>query len=199
MTSTLTIPLISRFVATHYSYEALIVAQAKLNPLSIRQDRLQHQIDALVAQNERTPEESTRLEDLKDTLALLSGLECGSVADVEKRLRRVDGIINGKPLDAGGLRCRQNGVTAERLYTNQKVTDLVSKAETEQNDYRRAEPVNSFFSPKKRYQLIKIGSREIVIRSTVFTFNAAVLILSSLATLVVVYLILLRQLRPRGV
>jgi hypothetical protein len=36
----LAVPLISRFVATHYTYEALIVAQAKLNPLSIRQDPL---------------------------------------------------------------------------------------------------------------------------------------------------------------
>ncbi len=204
--TTLTIPLISRFVATHYSYEALIVAQAKLNPLTLRQDKLQRQIDALVAQNERTPEEATRLEDVKDTLALLSGLECGTTEDVEKRLRRVDGIINGKALDPSGLRCRFNGVTAERLYTNQKVTDLVSKAETEQNDYRRKtegneEPpyVNAFFGPLKRYVLLTIGQREIALTVTVFTFNATVLLLSSFGFLVVLYLILKRQLRPRGV
>ncbi len=197
--SSLAIPLISRFVATHYSYEALIVAQAKLNPLARRQDDLQKQIDALVEQKERTTEEATRLEDLKDTLALLSGLECGSIEDVEKRLRRVDGIIGGKPLDAGGLRCRKTGVTAERLYTNQKVTDLVSKAETEQSDYRRAEPVNAFFSPVKNYPLFHLGAREIAITASVFTFNAAVLTLSSLALLAALYLILKRQLRPRGV
>ena len=41
----LSVPVISRFVATHYSYEALVVAQAKLNPLAIRQQRLQAAID----------------------------------------------------------------------------------------------------------------------------------------------------------
>ena len=133
----LQIPLISRFVATHYTYEALIVAQAKLNPLTRRQERLQTQIDAIKAKKHRTEFEDNRLEDLKETLAQLSGLEAGSVREIEKRLRRVDQVIDGKPLDTSGLRSKVLGVTAERLYTNQKVTDLVSKAETEQNDYRR--------------------------------------------------------------
>lgn len=188
--SALTVPLISKFVATHYSYEAAIVAQAKLNPLSIRQDRLQQQIDKLVEKTDRTEAEATRLEDLKDTLALLSGLESGSVREVEKRLQRVDGIIAGKPLDAGGLRSRTSGVTAERLFTNQKVTDLVSKAETEQSDYRRQKHVNVFFGPVKRY----LG-----ITMSVFTFNSAVLMISSVILLVILYLILKRQLRPHGI
>ena len=50
-----------------------------------------------------------------------------------------------------GLRSRTSGVTAERLYTNQKVSDLVTKAETEQNDYRRGRPVNVFFGPVKTH------------------------------------------------
>jgi cell division protein FtsB len=78
MTARLRIPLISRFVATHYSYEALIVAQAKLNPLALRQDQLQQQIDRLVKQKNRNAKEAARLEDLKDTLAMVSGLESGS-------------------------------------------------------------------------------------------------------------------------
>ena len=110
----LRIPLISRFVATHYSYEALVVAQAKLNPLSARQDQLQEQIDALISRKNRTDAEAARLEDLKETLALLSGLESGSLREVEKRLRRVDQVIEGRPLDPGGLRSRTSGVTAER-------------------------------------------------------------------------------------
>jgi energy-coupling factor transporter ATP-binding protein EcfA2 len=193
----LDVPLISRLVATHYSYEALIVAQAKLNPLSMRQDQLQRQIDVIVANPSPSDAESDRLEDLKDTLAMLSGLESGSLPEVEKRLRRVDGIIAGKPLDTGDLRSRTMGVTAERLYTNQKVTDLVSKAETEQSDYRRSSHVNVFFGPEKVYHLFKIGSWELVIRSSVFVFNTLVLIVSSLAMLAGLYLVLKRQLRTR--
>ena len=187
--ATLQVPLISRFVATHYSYEAVIVAQAKLNPLSIRQDRLQRQIDAIVAKPDRGDADTTRLEDLKDTLALLSGLEAGSVREIERRLRRVDAVLAGKSLqEAGSLRSRSAGVTAERLYTNQKVTDLVSKAETEQSDYRRDKHVNAFFGPVKRY----LG-----VTMSIFTYNSAVLVISSLLLLVVLYTILVRQLRPR--
>jgi ABC-type multidrug transport system ATPase subunit/ABC-type multidrug transport system permease subunit len=202
----LRIPLISRFVATHYSYEALVVAQAKLNPLGVRQDRIQEQIDLLKLQRNRSPEQATRLEDLKDTLALLSGLESGSLWEIEKRLRRVDQVIEGRALDPGGLRSRTSGVTAERLYTNQKITDLVAKAETEQSDYRRQVPVNVFFSPEKHYRLFHLPRlwivnnepREIVLRSSVYTFNAMVLITTSIALLCALYLILKRQLRPKG-
>jgi hypothetical protein len=202
----LRIPLISRLVATHYSYEALVVAQAKLNPLSIRQDRLQDQIDALIAKKNRTEADGTRLEDLKDTLALLSGLESGSQREIEKRLRRVDQVIEGRPLDPGGLRSRTTGVTAERLYTNQKITDLVAKAETEQSDYRRQMPVNVFFSPEKHYEILRIPEirrlgirgRNIAIHASVYLFNGMVLVVSSLLLMCALYLIVKKQLRPKG-
>ncbi|RYD84457.1 MAG: ABC transporter permease [Verrucomicrobiaceae bacterium] len=204
--SKLRIPLISRFVATHYSYEALVVAQAKLNPLSKRQDDIQEQIDLLIAKKNRTPEEAGRLEDLKDTLALLSGMESGSLQEVERRLRRVDRILEGRVLDRGELRSKTSGVTAERLYTNQKITDLVAKAETEQSDYRRQVPVNVFFSPMKHYLLFRIPeisplgirSRAVEIHTSVYLFNAMVLVGSSFVLMCALYSILKRQLRPKG-
>ena len=198
----LTVPFISRFVATHYSYEALIVAQARLNPLAARQETIQDQIDTLATNRFRTPAEAARLEDLKDALALLSGLESGSPAEIGKRLKRVDKVIGGGPLDASGLRSRTTGFTAERLFTNQKVNDLVSKAETEQSDYRRAHPVNVFFGPVKTHYLgptsWKLFSDHPLVM-TVFTRNALVLIGSSLAQLILLYAILRRQLRTRGI
>jgi hypothetical protein len=199
----LRIPFISRLVATHYSYEALIVAQAKLNPLASRQDELQQQIDNLVSLKDRTEAEAARLEDLKDTLAMLSGLESGSVNEIEKRLRRVDRIIDGATLDPSSLRSRTSGITAERLYFNQKVGDLVTKAETEQNDYRRGRPVNVFFGPIKTHSFgeIHIGSfrKEFVLVLSVYLRNTLVLLGSTFACLALLYLILKRQLRTRGI
>jgi ABC-type multidrug transport system ATPase subunit len=202
----LRVPMISRFIATHYSYEALIVAQAKLNPLAGRQNLLQKQIDELVEKHQRTEADAARLEDLKDTLALLSGLESGSLEDVEKRLRRVDRIIDGAGLDAGGLRSKVTGVTADRLFTNQKVSDLVAKAETEQTDYRRTKAVNVFFSPEKQFRVPwlrhsgglqwKIEAR--TIHFTVYAFNTFILLGSSFLLLCALYAILKRQLRTRG-
>jgi hypothetical protein len=194
----LRVPLISRFVATHYSYEALIVAQAKLNPLAIRQDRLQRQIDALVKQKQRDKTQSTRLEDLKDTLAMLSGLESKSVDEIERRLGRVDDILEGLPLEPDRLRSRTSGLTAEELYSNQKVNDLVAKAETEQSDYRRGRIINVFFGPKKMHYFgpTRLGWKVIL---SVWTRNSLVLLGSTAACLAALWLILKRQLRTRGV
>jgi ABC-type multidrug transport system ATPase subunit len=198
----LRIPLISRFVATHYSYEALIVAQAKLNPLASRQDELQAQIDTLVKLKERDPKMSSRLEDLKDTLAMLSGLESGSVDEIERRLRRVDKVIDGGPLEPGGLRSKTIGVSAERLYSNQKVGDLVAKAETEQNDYRRGVRPNVFFGPIKTHyfgprRLAWVEHHPLVF--SVYLRNSLVLLGSTTICLAGLYVVLKRQLRTRSV
>ena len=65
-------------------------------------------------------------------------------------------------------------VTAEQLYVNQKVSDLISNAEMEQNDYRRGGKPNVFFGAEKRFFGVKFG---------VFAFNTAVLIGSTIALL----------------
>jgi len=76
-------------------------------------------------------------------------------------------------------------ITAEQIYVNQKVSDLISKAEMEQNDYRRGKKPNVFFGLQKRYFGISIG---------VFTFNTVVLIASMLGLLVLLHWILRKQL-----
>jgi hypothetical protein len=52
MDSRLQVPFVCEFVAMRWSYEELVVAQAKLNPLTKRQDKAQRQIDAIVARHE---------------------------------------------------------------------------------------------------------------------------------------------------
>lgn len=194
----LRVPVLSRFIATHYSYEALIVAQAKLNPLSNRQEILQKLIYEVKNRSNRTPEDEARFDDLKETLALLSSLESGSVSEIERRLRRVDRVIDGGPLDASGLRSKSAGITVDRLYSNMKVSDLVAKAETEQSDYRRTEAINVFFSPEKKFTVNFAGRTRTFVFS-VYAFNTWVLIGSSLALLTSLFFILRRQLRTRGI
>ena len=53
--SDLQVPLICEFVPMRWSYEALVVAQAKLNPLTHRQDEIQAEIDELVQVDEPHP------------------------------------------------------------------------------------------------------------------------------------------------
>jgi hypothetical protein len=79
-------------------------------------------------------------------------------------------------------------VTADQMYVNQKVSDLFSNAEMEQNDYRRGNKPNVFFGEQKRYLGIKIN---------IFVFNTLVLILSTLGLLGLLHWILRRQLEVR--
>ena len=74
----------------------------------------------------------------------------------------IDAVIKGGPFDRKKFRTGERGVTAEQVYVNQKVTDLISKAEMEQSDYRndsaRRGPLNVFFGPVKEYFGFQIGS-----------------------------------------
>ena len=185
--SDLQVPLVCEFMPMRWSYEAIIVAQAKHNPLTLRQEKLQKLIDQLVNNHRRTPDEVERLEDLKDTLAKLSGLEGHDAPDVENKLGQIDQVIAGAPLGSIQLRNpRHAGIPAERLFVNQKINDLVAKAETEQSDYRRDHPINVFFAPEK-----SLGDH----RFSVIGFNSAVLLCFALSNLGLLHLSLRRQLR----
>jgi hypothetical protein len=183
------VPLICEFMPMRWSYEASVVAQAKLNPLTSRQDKIQALIDKLVQVDPRTPAQDDRLDDLKDTLAYLSGLESPTVKDIQDRLRRIDRIIGGAALDPTEIRSHPGPFTADRLYVNQKITDLVSKAETDQADYRRTEPVNVFFGPVKH-----IGTYD----CSVLVFNTAVLLGFIGMCLALVHISLRRQLSTKA-
>ena len=186
--SDLQVPFICEFIPMRWSYEAIIYAQAKLNPLAIRQSRIQRQINQLAAIKNPSESQENRLDDLKDLLAILSGLQACDASDLDKRLHRIDKVIEGGPLDSADLISHDNVVTVDQLYTNQKIIDLVSKAEMEQADYRNGKQYrpNVFFGPVKHYFGLNIP---------LLWFNAGVLICSTLLSFVFLFVILKRQVR----
>jgi ABC transport system ATP-binding/permease protein len=189
MDSRLQVPFICEFVAMRWSYEELVVAQAKLNPLTKRQEEAQKQIDAIVARHESNPGDSKRLDDLKETLAVLSGLEAHTPRELQQYLVITDRVLNGKmPFDRTAFKNANGPITAEQLYVNQKISDLIANAEMEQNDYRRGGKPNVFFGAQKHYFGMAVS---------VFTFNTVVLIGSSLLLLWLLHWILRRQLEVR--
>ena len=189
MESKLQVPFVCQFVAMRWSYEEMVLAQAKLNPLTRRQDRTQREIDRIVAKHLQDPAESTRLDDLKETLAVLSGLEASSVGELDRYLSLVDQVLDRKrPFDRTLFKNAIGPITAEQIYVNQKVSDLISNAEMEQSDYRRGNRPNVFFGAEKHYFGIKIGA---------FVFNTAVLVVSSLGLLALLHWILRKQLEVR--
>ncbi len=186
--SDLQVPLVCEFMPMRWSYEALVFAQAKLNPLTGRQEAIQRQINRLARAPKLTAAEEQRLDDLKELLAALSGLQGRDVGEIEDRLRQIDRVIRGEPLPEKLLEQPPGDVTAERLYVNQKTTDLVNKAEMEQSDYRESRFLNVFFGPEKRY----FG-----LQASVLVFNTAVLVVVSLASFQALYFVLRYQLGSR--
>ena len=87
-------------------------------------------------------------------------------------LEDIDQILDRKqPFDRELFKEAVGPATAEQLYVNQKVSDLISNAEMEQSDYRRSGKLNVFFGEEKRYLWMKVN---------VFVFNTIVLIGSTL-------------------
>jgi ABC transport system ATP-binding/permease protein len=188
MESKLQVPFVCQFIAMRWSYEELVVAQAKLNPLTRRQDRANNEIQSL-APRAHDPASSKRLDDLKEALAVLSGLEGKSASEVDHYLKLIDPVLDGKKPFARSLFKEATGpITADQLYVNQKVSDLISNAEMEQSDYRRGSRPNVFFGAEKRY----IG-----MKANVFAWNTMVLVGSSLGLLGLLHWILRRQLEVR--
>ena len=190
--SDLTVPFICSLMPMRWSYEALVFAQSKMNPLTRRQENIQRQIDQLAALPNPSPVQEERLEDLKDLLAILSGLQAQSASALSKKLAEIDAVIKGGPFDRKKFRTGERGVTAEQLYVNQKVTDLISKAEMEQSDYRNDSvergALNVFFGPVKEYLGFKIG---------LLWFNTGVLVVSTLSMFFLLWLLLNYQVRNR--
>ncbi|HEX4631007.1 MAG TPA: ATP-binding cassette domain-containing protein [Chthoniobacterales bacterium] len=189
MSSRLQVPFVCQFIAMRWSYEEMVVAQGKLNPLTRRQELVNREMQRIVAEKNQTPENTKRLNELKEILAMLSGLEAKTAADLDRYLDLIDDIMKGKrPFDRELFKDAAGPITAEQLYVNQKVSDLISNAEMEQSDYRRGDKLNVFFGEEKRYFGFRVD---------LFVFNTFVLIASTLALLGVLHWILRRQLEVR--
>ena len=138
-------------------------------------------------------------------------MESGQSREIEKRLRASIDVIDGRPLDAGGLRSKTDGHHRRAaLHATRKSRDLVAKAETEQSDYRRQPRINVFFSPEKHHHFFTLTprwlgflglkeDREIGLRTSVYVFNSGILVVTSCALLGLLHFVLKRQLRTRGV
>jgi hypothetical protein len=184
-TKDLEVPFVCQFIPMRWSYEAMVVAQAKLNPLTHRQDILTQQIERLAKRPNFTKSDEDRLDDLKETLAILSGLAGKNTAEVNRKLHQIDRIINGASLERARFDTGNDEVTAEQLFQNRKITDMLTDAQMKQKDYS-AQARNVFFGPEKTYFGHKLD---------LFFFNS--LVINGFTLLFLLWLLgsLMRQLR----
>lgn len=154
--SKLKVPFICQFMPLRWSYEGVVIAQSKLNPLTRNQDFLDERIQSLLppSGSNMTEQQRHELEITKQSLAVVSGLYAENPREISKRLGSIrDAVLSGRmetPMLDSMLQ-QNDGVSAEEVYVNRKVLDLVTKAEMEREDYRRKASPNVFFGTRKTY------------------------------------------------
>jgi len=155
--SRLKVPFICQFMPLRWTYEGILISQAKMNPLTRTQDLLEERIQELVnlpASIPFTEQQRRELDQAKQALAAVSGLYGRRGSEVAALLLQVrTAAIEGKlnPELISGAMALRKGTNAEEIYVNRKVLDLVTKAEMEREDYRHNIGPNVFFGTVKRY------------------------------------------------
>jgi len=155
--SKLRVPFICQFMPLRWSYEAMIISQAKLNPLTRTQDLLEERIQELVNLPPSVPftdQQKQELDLTKQALAAVSGLYGRRGREVATTLQRIGNAALERRLTQeliDSVTELRKGTSAEEIYVNRKVLDLVTKAEMEREDHRKKQSPNVFFGTVKRY------------------------------------------------
>lgn len=189
--SDLQVPPICEIIPMRWSYEALVVLQGEHNPVSRVENEIQRRLDYYKEKDVLTETDERLFSHYKELAAYLNGLGGRSAGQVKRRLDKVEAFLSEPhpyaPLDtqieySGG----RDENLAESYFVNQKIEDLMIKADIEQTDYRRQRHINVFFGTIKRY-----FGREF----DVVTINLVVLNGITLVLLVILFFTLRWQIR----
>jgi hypothetical protein len=186
--SKLRVPMICEFMPLRWVYEGMVLGQYKDNPYDYAQNEIDDRIHDLSGREMNKAQEQ-QLTQLKDALALVSGLEERSPDAVKRRLDRIMDDVEAGVFDADKHRPKnlEEGVSAEEIYQNKKILDLVHNAEFERTDVRnKGQKPNVFFGTRKRY----LGGEHNTIVA-----DSLVMLSFIIGPLLLVYVALRKQLR----
>jgi ABC-type multidrug transport system ATPase subunit len=188
--SRLKVPFICQFMPLRWSYEAIVLSQAQLNPRTRAQNLLTREIKALSRLDEEqkaTEEISTRLHNTKQALAFVTGMEGADTGDAITKLRDLMLSIKLGNFDPDNPRWSEYGkVSTEQIFVNETLQDLVTHAEIERTDYRQGnKSPNVFLGTEKRLLGITVNTLAI---------DFVVLLLFVVLTIATLHVILSRQL-----
>lgn len=209
--SDLKVPGICAFMPLRWSYEAIVIAHAKENPVARLMDTIEDEMQFYATKEKLTDREANRLANAKDALPITIAMEAEDPAGIRNQLQLLrDALITGEPLDYDQFEVPagvDKTITAEDLYLNGKIRDLFNRAEVERLDYRRKVQPNVFFGEQTKIPFVtkKIlkenpdtGEPEEIEEPYVIDtleLNAIVLILFASIAIVILHLTLRSQLR----
>lgn len=144
--SALKVPLLCELMPLRWSYESIVLTQDTLNPLTHIISEIEDEKKLLLVKpdldndgiSDLDDQELEKLDKLKEAQAVIFSLEAENYRDLKGYLEKIrQDLRAGKfnpeeiPLPAGS-----NTVSLMDAYQNQRIRDLVAKAEIETEDYR---------------------------------------------------------------
>ena len=158
--SKLKVPPVCHLMPLRWSYESVIIEHAEHNPASRLINYIEGEIELfskIPLDQKLTEEQSKRLSQLKQALAVAHGLEGENPRSVSKQLKAIRSSLEQVTFEPEPYFAKSKGgkttFTATELYLNEKVQDLYNRAEVERQDYRRVDnPPNVFFGQQRRYR-----------------------------------------------
>ncbi len=195
--SNLKVPFICEFMPLRWTYESMVLTQGNSNPLAAAQEALNQRIRTLTSYQSLDAGQEAALNQAKEALVKISGLEERNAAALYRRINSIMDSVTDGTYDpaAHEVRERDRTVSAESVYENQKIRDLVSKAEMERRDFRRKSQPNVFFGSEKRYTLRLFGHTLIDLKTDTLSLNGTMIVLWIFLPLLLLWLVLRRQLR----
>ena len=155
--------------------------------------------EAIRKSGDLSPETLRRLDMAKVAMPRIFGLEERSPDALLRRMGRIVQEVRAGTYDEANHRVKETTYRAETVFDNQKVRDLVSKAEIERLDKRRTSSPNVFFGIKKNYTIsFHLFGRQwkpLDLSTDTIAFNVVILIFWCLLPLVLLYFVLRHQLR----
>ncbi len=156
----LSVPAICEAMPLRWSYEALVISHARLNPITSASTFLDSEIQRIIKEAppppaRLTPNQAESLRDAKDALTLVNGLKARNPQALKRTLDRVVESIRAGTFDvdapAFDIKPGEEGVTATEIYINQKIWDLYEDANNERVSSVHKVAPNVFFGLEKRY------------------------------------------------
>jgi len=186
--SKMQVPFICNFIPLRWSYESLIIAQDTQNPLAKAITGIEHDKKNLLTKKTLTEKEKEKLNQYKDAHTIIFGITEKNSKGIRNKIDEIRNALIAGDFDSEKYYSDNNPDTlsSTNAYQNEKVRDLITKAEIDILDYRIHEntQANVFLSKSK-----KILDKEL----STLAINTVALNLFTLAILFCLTLILRKQ------
>ena len=151
----LQVPLICEFMPLRWSYEALVIAQGRHNPLA-RVVRIIGEREEQIANNPTlTKAEEEELAALKDARTIVLQLEAKNGRKIKREVRRIRRRVekNSFSTSTYDRDAKDPHINVKEVFRNKKIYNLLDRSAMEVLDYRRDpnKPLNVFFGIEKTY------------------------------------------------